>query len=433
MFLKRFAPRSLYRRFLLIVIIPIIVIQALAVYMFYERHWKSVSRNIAASLAGEISFLLATMETSPELARAQKLNDIKKHLNLNASFINNSQPIANFGTQTNDFNELNEELTKVIHAPVHIVDRPDDSEILLIFTTQDGQLLVHVPRKRLANPTTYIYIMWILGGAIVLLVVAILFLKNQVRSIIRLSEAAEKFGKGQEITDFKPHGATEVRQAAQAFIGMKNRINRQIKQRTEMLAGVSHDLRTPLTRMKLQLAMFSEGDAKKSLEEDVADMEHMLEGYLTFVRSGEVEKSKPINMRTYLDKIIHGYRNHDETIEADLKADAELHIKKHAMKRAITNLIDNAIQYGKHVTISTRIEKDHFLITLDDDGPGIEEEKRESVFSPFVRLDSSRNKETGGIGLGLTIAKDTIHSHGGNITLDESPAGGLRVIISLPV
>jgi two-component system osmolarity sensor histidine kinase EnvZ len=433
MLLKRFAPQSLYGRFLLIIIVPAVVVQLVATYMFYERHWLSVSRSISSSLAAEIAMVLDKAHKAKPDERAKIFKDAKNYLNLEFSIQTRNVPPGVRGKPTGSFPELEQQLEEYFNSPFYLIDNTKTQEIMVVVNRPKEQVTVTIPRKRLYNPTLYIYIMWLVGTGVILLVVSILFLKNQVRSIVRLADAADKFGKGQEVV-FKPQGALEVRQAARAFIDMKERIHRQIRQRTDMLAGVSHDLRTPLTRMKLQLAMMAKDEQVKALEQDVGEMEQMVEGYLEFVRGGGQEAAEPVNLNDFFRQVVAGYRQEEGRITTHLDAgDVTVSLRPHAFRRCLTNLIDNALRYGKIIRLSTEAVDNHIEIIIEDDGPGIPPESREIVFQPFVRLETSRNFETGGVGLGLSIAQDVVHHHGGHIALGESPLGGLKVTISLPL
>jgi len=436
MFLKRLAPRSLYIRFLLIIIVPMVTVQIVATYMFYERHWDSMSRNMSAALSGEIAMVVADLEKTSPFHHNEIIEKANNYMNLRLNFKKGEA----FGAINLDdqHTQLAESFGKYFDYPidVRILENASDIEIAIQMPT--GILYIETTQKRLANPTTYIFIMWMVGTAAILLFVSILFLRNQVRSIVRLTEAAEKFGKGQEIKSFKPQGAKEIRSAAIAFIEMKERIKRLLTRRTQMLAAVSHDLRTPLTRMKLQIAMMQNNDAIEELDHDVKEMEQMLEGYLNFAKleAGDeaVEESKKTNLANFIKKIIAGYKNHKGKAECKIEKNVSLDLKQKAFKRCITNLIDNALRYSNKVVITAeKLDDDNITIFVDDDGPGIPKKKREKVFQPFYRVEKSRNQETGGVGLGLSIVRDIIHRHGGEIILDTSPYGGLRAMIVLPI
>lgn len=300
----------------------------------------------------------------------------------------------------------------------------------------DGVLSVMSPERRLFTPTSYIFILWMVGSAIVLFAVAILFMRNQIRPIKRLAIAADALGKGRDVSNFKMEGATEVRQAASAFLLMRERIQRQINQRTEMLAGVSHDLRTPLTRMKLALDMIEDPDLDPEVEElkaDVAEMEEMIEGYLAFARGEGTEAVQPTDLTRLLNEVAAGARREGTEVTLTAPEGLSLPLRPNAVRRCIANLLVNAGRHAGTAWVKAERKDGVIEITVDDDGPGIPAYLRDDVFKPFFRVDSSRNLDTGGSGLGLTIARDVARSHGGDITLDDSPYGGLRAVIRLPI
>jgi two-component system osmolarity sensor histidine kinase EnvZ len=301
----------------------------------------------------------------------------------------------------------------------------------------DGVLHMVVPRDRVTVSSPDIFIVWMVGSALILTAVAVLFLRNQVRPIERLARASDAFGKGRSVPDFKPYGATEVRRAAQAFLTMRERIERHVTQRTEMLAGVSHDLRTPLTRIKLTLALMSENEDVRALKTDVAEMERMLDEYLDFARGEGGEKAESGDLgaivRDAASAAARARPAGPAQLTLDVPAGLVLTVKSNALKRCVTNLIDNALKYGKTVNVSLQRDERLVQIVVDDDGPGIPEARREEAFRPFHRLDEGRNLQSGGVGLGLAIARDIARAHGGDLVLDTSPRGGLRAVVRLPV
>ncbi|MDP6121612.1 MAG: ATP-binding protein, partial [Rhodospirillales bacterium] len=289
------------------------------------------------------------------------------------------------------------------------------------------------PRKRLFSSTTFIFVLWMVGTSMILFGVATIFMRNQVKPIRRLALAADDFGKGREVPSFKPEGAAEVRRAASAFIAMRARIQRQITQRTETLAGVSHDLRTPLTRMKLQLELLGEGEGLGALKGDVVEMERMLEGYLAFARGEGGEAPRPERLDTLLDDVVAQARRKGGVIDLHTEGEITVALMAAAFKRCVTNLVDNAIRYADHVSVRAGKRGAAIEVTIDDDGPGIPADKWDDVFKPFYRVETSRNPVTGGVGLGLTIALGVMRNHGGDIELGDSPNGGLRVRLVLPL
>ena len=432
--LKPIVPESLFGRFLLIIIIPMVLVPLIATYIFYERHWNSVSRHMTMALAGEVSLLTTMLSDASSNKYPSLLETANKNLYITASFEKDAAPVINLSTPTTPpLLLLHEELRTSITHPFTISYSNEENKIAIDIQLSHGVLHISTTAKRIQNKTTYIFILWMTGAATLLLAISILFSKNQIRTITRLATAAEKFGRGLEITDFKPEGAKEVRQAAKAFIRMKERIKRQVTKRTEMLAGISHDLRTPLTRMKLQLAMMEDSDEIRAMQLDITEMEKMIQEYLDFVRGEGTEPAAPVHIPSLLKDILSCYGNHSAQISLNISTDITTLLRKQAMKRTITNLCDNALRYGKHINISAKNTTDELIIIVEDDGPGIPEDKHKTVFKPFSRLDHSRNLDTGGVGLGMTIARDIVNSHGGNITLGKSTLGGLLVQISLPL
>jgi two-component system osmolarity sensor histidine kinase EnvZ len=312
-------------------------------------------------------------------------------------------------------------------------DAPDEM-VRIDVQLAEGVLQVLVPRQRLFSSTTYIFIMWMVGSSIVLFGVATIFMRNQVRPIRRLARAADSFGKGRDVPGFRPEGATEVRLAAAAFLQMRSRIKRQIGQRTEMLAGVSHDLRTPLTRMKLQLALLGDSREVDNLASDVTEMEKMVEGYLAFARGEGAEQPLRANLGELLHDIVAQMdRESGGKIDLHLEQKLVLPLRLEAIRRCLANLIGNAQSHAEHVKVSAGRRKNIVEIMIDDDGPGIPEAERDDVFKPFYRLDRSRSPDTAGTGLGLAIARDVARGHGGDIALEDAPGGGLRARLWLPV
>jgi two-component system, OmpR family, osmolarity sensor histidine kinase EnvZ len=432
--IKQLLPRTMFGRSLLIVVMPLILLQAIATWIFYDRHWAAISWRLSTGVAGDIGLIIEAIPlaasgpaTTRLLQRAWLLTDLEFTLHRGARL---PPPLPPSGTLIED------QLTQAMHGRVDLpwrIDRLDDPHGPRIrVQLAQGLLTVGVPWNRLYSPTTYIFVMWMVGSSLVLLAVAILFLRNQVKALRRLAAAADGFGKGRPVPFFKIEGAVEIRQAAVAFITMRDRIQRQVRQRTQMLAGVSHDLRTPLTRMKLALEILGEDPAVEELKSDVAEMEHMVLGYLDFVRGEGTEPSIETDIALLLDDVAIAMRR--EGLQLSLTAPAEyvLPVRPNALKRCLANLIGNARRHGSHVWVTALPVADGIDILVDDDGPGIPLADRGRVFRAFVRLDSSRNPSTGGVGLGLTIARDVARGHGGDIRLEDSPQGGLRARLHLP-
>lgn len=433
--IKRYLPHSLFGRSVLIIVMPLILLQLVSAYVFYTSHWGKVSDRLARGLAGDVVAIVELMQQYPEAeARRNTLSLASTAFGLDARFTKD-EILANVieprgsGIDDDFVDALRDSLAK----PFKIDSDTSDREVTVQIQLSDGVLSLTANRKRLFSSTIYVFVIWMVGTAMLLFGVAAIFMRNQVRPIRRLAAAANNFGKGRDSPTFKPEGATEVRQAATAFISMRDRIKRQIQQRTDMLSGVSHDLRTPITRMKLQLAMMGTAKGADHLKSDVAEMERMLEAYLAFARGEGDEAPAPTNLSTMLDEVIAGARRKGAMIDLHTEGDIVVPVRPNAFKRCVTNLVENADRYAKHVSVRAGRRGETVEITVDDDGPGIPEDKREDAFRPFYRIEDSRNPETGGVGLGLTIARDVIRGHGGDILLGDSPAGGLRARVVLPV
>ncbi len=430
-------PKGLYARSLLIVILPMVLLQAAVAYVFLQRHWDLVAHRLSAAVAHDVGAMVDLYRELPLGADDSKLRAIaadRFRMNvelmppqalpprLKHSFFDALDPLTR---------ALPNELAGQIREPLW-VDTVGLSGLMEIRVNLGFGVLRFVTRRSLGyDPKVHIFILWMLGASIVLISVAILFLRNQIRPILRLAEAAEDFGKGRDV-EFQPRGAREVRQAGYAFIEMKRRIERASEQRTAMLSGVSHDLRTILTRFKLSLAMLEESAEIEPLQKDVDEMQGMLEGYLAFARGDAGEPTTMTNLRTMLEELRLDAERHGAPVTVDAKGDLNVRIRPSAIKRCISNLVANAQRYGGKVVISAAREQRFVNIHIDDDGPGIASEHREDVFRPFLRLDGAERDE-GGSGLGLAIARDIARAHGGDVVLATSPFGGLRAIVRIPV
>jgi two-component system osmolarity sensor histidine kinase EnvZ len=432
--IKDYFPRNLLGRSLLIVVTPLIILQVVSGYIFYESHWDQVSKRLALGLAGDVAVLIEALRRFPDPENRQWIFEAARHSMEMTATLDDGAILPNaLPDHTGTENELRRALRDVVRKPAFVDARSMAGQVIIKVQLPEQVLTVVTPRERLFSSTVYIFVLWTVGGALILLGVATMFMRNQIRPVLRLARVAEAFGKGRDVPNFKPEGTREVRQAAMAFIAMRARIVRQISQRTDMLAGVSHDLRTPLTRMKLQLAMMGEGEGVTALGEDVADMERMLEGYLAFARGEGRENPEPHDVIALLGEAVRQARRKGAIIELDAEGEFQVPLRPNTFHRCITNLLDNAQRYATHVSVCVRKRAKGIEIVIDDDGPGIPLDKREEVFKPFFRLEGSRNPVTGGIGLGLTIARDVVRGHGGDIFLGDSPSGGLRVRLRLPL
>lgn len=436
--IKRLVPRSLFGRALILLIAPVVLLQIVTTYTFYERHWDAITYRLAAGIGADIAYVIDMIEAYPGPRNEQRILELAhRRLQLDITFLP-GQKLPDWKLRKPPFYSiLNRMLSRALESQLFVPYTYDTQHfgkyIEILLQLEGGVLRVKVSERRLVSSTTYIFVMWMVGTSIVLLAVAILFLRNQIRPIRRLAAAADSFGKGRDVAGYRPAGASEIRRAGAAFLIMKQRIQRQISQRTEMLAGVSHDLRTPLTRMKLQLAMLEPSSGVDELKRDVADMERMIAGYLAFARGQDQEPALPQDLRTLLSEVASDARRQGGEVVLDCADTLTLPLRATPFKRALTNLVENALRHGKRVELAARRLPDAIEITVDDDGPGIPEDHREEVFRPFTRLDKSRNTETGGVGLGLTIARDVVRAHGGDIALATAPLGGLRARIRLPV
>lgn len=433
--LKPYLPKSLLGRSVLIIVTPLILLQVISATVFFENHWEKVGRRLALGVAGEIAVAIDGMRrattTSSRLALFQQMRgSLQLELHYQpAGVLKNTHKLG----ETILVRQLTGAMDEAVNKPHRIDAESSDRFVDIDVQLADGVLSVTVPRKRLFSTTTYVFVLWMAGTSMLLFAVAMVFMRNQVRPIRRLAQAANDFGMGRDTPRFKPEGASEVRRAAGAFIAMRNRIRRHLQQRTDMLAGVSHDLRTPLTRMKLQLEMMNGVDGVEDLKTDISDMEHMLEEYLAFARGEGGEATVEFSLSDMLQDITTQARRKSAAIDLHCEGDIRAPIKPNALKRALTNLVENSIRHGQNVSIRSGVRAETVEIVIDDDGPGIPPENRNDVFKPFFRLDKSRNSGTGGVGLGMTIARDVIRGHGGEIVLDDAPGGGLRVRVSLPV
>jgi two-component system osmolarity sensor histidine kinase EnvZ len=433
--LKRLLPRSLFARSLLILLTPVILAQMVATFVFYDRHWETMTNRLAFAVAGEIAMVIEELaldrtaaDRSDTIARAARTMDLIVSLEPGARLPEGPRAVSGMLETT-----LAQALDERVRRPFAIDTRFAHEWYEVRVQLDDGVLRVLSPERRLFSPTTYIFILWMTGSSIVLIGIAILFMRNQIRPIRRLAEAADRFGKGRDVPNFRLEGATEVRKAARAFLVMRDRIQRQMQQRTEMLAGVSHDLRTPLTRMRLQLAMLGDGPDVEELRRDVAEMQAMVEGYLAFARGEGGEASQRTDLTRLLEDLVADARRDGTEIAAEVEPGLLVDVRPNALRRCVANLVGNARRYARRAALTARRRGPVLEIHVDDDGPGIPPAMREEVFRPFVRLDASRNQDTGGSGLGLAIARDVVRGHGGDIVLDDSPLGGLRATIRLPV
>lgn len=439
-FFKRYLPKSLYKRVLLTLIVPTILAQSFAIYMFYDRHWNNVRRHLASSLVGEVTMIVSYIENTDNQAAIDKFISQSNGLfSLNVIYTDDRSADKYLaGYKPQKFKEYQKRLKEEIGKTFKVYTNDDESKVMTRVTLKGGHiLLIEASDKRLFNSSTYIFILWMIGSTFLLTFIAVIILRNQIRPIIRLARLADNFGRGHELPpNFKPEGAKEIRQAANAFLVMKERISRHIKQRTEMLAGISHDLRTPLTRMKLEIAMMREkndSEALAGITSDINEMESMVNSYLEFVRGDEGEEALETDIGNIIEPIVAKYKEEGADVKFELPAKpVKAKLRRYQISRVVRNLVENAIKFGTKVEVFTVPLQDAVLIIVDDNGPGIPAAERDDVFKPFYRVERSRNKETGGIGLGLSIVRDIVHAHGGTVELADSEMGGLRAMVKLP-
>lgn len=430
-------PKGLYARSLIIIIAPMVLLQSVIAYVFMERHWQMVTERLSTAVVRDISAIIDILETYPQEPGYDNLIRIsQQRLGLNISILP-PDPLPPPGPKPFfailDY-FLSEEITRQINRPFW-VDTVGDSDLIEIRIKLDDKVLrVFARRSQAYASNTGIFLTWMIGTALVLLIIAIAFLRNQIKPIQQLSQAAESFGKGRPMPEgFRPHGAEEVRRAGIAFIQMRSRIERQIEQRTAMLSGVSHDLRTILTRFKLQLALTGNAIDTEPLNQDIADMQTMLEGYLAFARGEGSEEAATYDVRLLCDKLANEARLRERGFKYSIEGDSEVNVRPNAFSRLVSNLVSNAFRHAENVELAITHDDGWLKIIVDDDGPGIPEDRREDVFKPFVRLDEARTQDSGGTGgLGLAIARDIARSHGGDIDLENAPTGGLRAVIRIP-
>ncbi len=427
-------PKGLYARSLIIIIAPVVLLQSVIAYVFMERHWQLVTRRLSSAVTSDIAALIDVYETYPQDPNGETLTRIAtERLGLDVDFLRDAtlpppgpRPFFSILDEA-----LSDELARQLARP-YWVDTGGRSSLIEIRVQMGKDVMRVLARRSQAYASnSHIFLLWMGGSSLVLLGVAILFLRNQIRPILRLAEAAESFGKGREI-DFRPRGAREVRQAGHAFIEMKRRIERAIEQRTTMLNGVSHDLRTILTRFKLSLALLDQTSEIEDLKRDIDEMSRMLEGYLAFARGDAGEQAVTTDLRTLLEELRGDAERQGHPLSLDIVGDPMITVRPDGFRRLLFNLLSNASRHGEAIAISANHETKWLVIHVDDDGPGVPPERREDVFKPFVRLDEARNQDEGGSGLGLAIARDIARSHGGDISLTDSPLGGLRATVRLP-
>ena len=430
-FIKKFLPKRLFYRSLLIVAVPIIGLQLIISIVFFDSLWIKTNKGLTRALVGEIDTIIDIYNNENEYNK-KKLTDLyNQNFNFSIRFLENTK-LPDIKVER-WFSPMDRTLRRELKSKVneYWFNTTSYKEVIdLRIKFKDGVLQIFFPKERVQASSIRIFALWITLPAFLLIAVAIIFLKNQTRPIINLARASEKFGRGEIVEDFIPSGALEIRQAGYEFDRMRKRIIRHLNQRSEMLSGISHDLRTPLTRMKLQLAFVKDEKISKKLSNDITEMEKMLNEYLNFSSSRSTEKTETFDLSELLETIVQKYEKKE--ITTDISERVYLDGRKNLIQRCLNNLIDNSIKYSEKILISLKKSANNITITVDDDGPGIPKNERENVFKPFYKIDKSRGDSKSSVGLGLSIASDIVRSHGGNILLETSPKDGLRVKIFLP-
>jgi len=432
-FIKNILPKRLFYRSLLIVAAPIILLQIIITVVFFDSLWIKANKGMTKSLVGEVRTLY-DVYTNPEMGQKQSiLNLYNKNFEISVQMKQNK--LIPKKRQERWYSPMDRNLRrqlKPVFGNTYWFDTTSHTKVVeLRLQHKEGYLQIFFPKHKISVSSARIFALWITFPGLLLIMIAIVFLKNQTRPIIKLARAAERFGKGEFIKEFRPSGALEIRQAAYEFDKMRKRITIHLNQRSEMLSGISHDLRTPLTRLKLQLSFLKQQDLAKKMSDDIEEMERMLNEYLEFARYQKNEDTIKINLSDLVKNISENYKNKE--IEINVNKKLEINVRPNSIKRCLANLIDNGFSYGNKVNISSKKNTNNLLILIDDDGPGIPEKEYLNVMKPFYRIDKSRGQNKSGVGLGLSITNDIIRSHGGIITLEKSPLNGLRVKISLPL
>ena len=432
-FIKNLLPRRLFYRALLIVAIPIVILQLIITIVFFDSLWIKTNKGMTRALVGEIKTFIAAYDS--EKYADKELSDLFTiYLDLNVKYIKDDvfkKPIKKRWFSPID-RTLRRELKSQIGNQQYWFDTMAYKELIHInIKYKDGYFEFLIPRDRVTSSSARLFAIWITFPAILLIIVAMIFLKNQTRPIINLAKAAERFGRGENIDEYRPSGAQEIRQAGHEFDKMRKRIMRHLNQRSEMLSGISHDLRTPLTRIKLQLAFIKNEELFKKISQDIDEMEKMLNEYLQFTKSSYSEKNETFNITELIEDIIEKYQN--KNISSELNPRIYMNGRKNLIGRCINNLVDNSIKYANKINIQLSKKDNSIIMNIDDDGPGIPEKEYDNVFKPFYKIDKSRGDSKSSVGLGLSIASDIVRSHGGNILLEKSPLNGLRVKIFFPL
>ena len=429
--IKKILPQTLLGRSILILVVPLIILQIIITVIFYNRHWDTITRHRTIDFVKDITLVVESFEKNKSREnQVWILSNVSEKLQLQTIYIENKK--LSFEKDKQKTSKLEKYLLENLDPlgkKFNLNINNKKKLITVMVEVNNGILEFRANKKRIYSSTTYIFILWMVSASIILFIVALLFLKNQIKPIRKLAIAVDRFGKGKNIQNFKPSGAKEVRRVSNAFKIMKDRIENSITQRNKMFSSISHDIRTILTRMKLNLELHKLD--KGGLKKDLIEMEEMVEEYLKYAKGEEKEKIQKINIVNLLNSIKKRYSKKNISFKNDKKIN--ISIRLNSIKRCINNILSNSLKFSKKVEISCNKKKDYVEIIIDDDGPGIPKSERKKVLQPFYRVEDSRNRNTGGIGLGITIAADIINNHGGNFLLEQSPLGGLRAKIYLPI
>jgi two-component system osmolarity sensor histidine kinase EnvZ len=436
LWLKRQAPKTLFGRSMLIIVLPVALMQVAVTYVFFDAHWKTVTARLSEGLAGDIAWAVESYQEDPRPEAFAKLSKrAEDSMGLSIAFQPHKKLPVNrrYSLFAPIDRSMQRALSERLDQPFWFDTTRYPAYVDVRVAVTGGVMRVLAPRDRAFATQGHIFVLWLTVTTVLLTALALLFIRNQVRAIERLANAAEAFGRGADVPFFKPHGAKEVRRAAAAFLDMRARIQRHIDQRTTLLASVSHDLRTPLTRLKLALALGEPSRANEAMKRDLAEMEHMIDEYLAFARGAGAEGVEVLPLRELIEQVSEGAVRAGASVSVRADAALTAPVRPNALKRALSNLVMNAAAHGEQVAVSAaRRPQGGVEIVVDDDGPGIPEERYEEAFKAFARLDEARNQNSKGVGLGLAIARDVARSHGGEITLARSPLGGLRAVMRLP-
>ncbi len=435
-FLRRRLPTSLWGRSLLIIVLPVFLMQVAVTWAFFDAHWQTVTARLSEGLAGDIAWAVESYRDDPSPSNLARIAERAERSMQISIALQEGRDLPDSG-DSSVFGVVDRTLDEALEArlddPFWFSTTSYPAYVDIQVQQPQGVLRIIAPKERAVATQGHIFVLWLTLATVLLMSVAILFIRNQVRAIERLAEAAEDFGRGIEAPRFKPSGAREVRAAARAFMDMRERIQRHIDQRTALLASVSHDLRTPLTRLRLELALADQNRRTRAMQGDLDEMEHMIDEYLAFARGEAGEAAQTIRLDALLATLAQNVRRRGAQAEVEAPEALTATVRPLAFRRALTNLAGNAADHGGRVRLcARRLPAGGVEITVEDDGPGIPESRHEEAFRPFSRLDESRNQNTKGVGLGLAIARDVMRGHGGDITLETSDLGGLKAVIRLP-